>query len=101
MKKTPCTHASFAALYIASLVSGVYVISTFAGDTETLLIPMAVLSLLVVSVALMGYFFISEPLMLAIEGKRQESVGFFFRTIGYFVCYVAFFGVMALSLSFL
>lgn len=100
MKKTPFTHASLAALYIASLVSGVYVVSIFAGETETILIPMTVLSLLVTSVALMGYLFVSEPLMLAIEGKRRESVSFFFRTIGYFICYVVLFGIGAMGLSF-
>lgn len=101
MRKTPFTHASLAALYIASLVSGGYLVSLSIGEHETLFMPMIVLGLLVTSVALMGYLFISEPLFLAIEGKRAEAVSFFLRTIGFFVCFVALFGVCALVLSFL
>jgi len=100
MTKKPLTHASLAALYIASFVSSGYIVSIFAGDTETILIPMTVLSLLVISVALMGYLFISEPLFLAIEGKRRESVSFFFYTVGYFAIYVIIFGTFAVSMSF-
>jgi hypothetical protein len=100
MNKKPLTYASFAALYIASLASGVYITSTFAGDNETILIPMAVLSVFVLSASLMGYLFVSEPLLLAIEGKRSESVSFFLHTVGYFACYVVLFGAGALVTSY-
>jgi len=101
MRKTPFAHASLAALYIASLVSGGYAVCTFAGDTETIVIPMTVLSLFVISAAVMGFLFVSEPLFIAIEGKRKEAVSFFLRTVGFFAIYVVIFGTFAISMSFL
>jgi 4-hydroxybenzoate polyprenyltransferase len=100
MNKKPLTYASFAALYISCLVSGAYLISTFIGYTETILMPVSVLSLLVLSVALMGFLFFSEPLFLALDGKRPESVSFFLHTVGCFACYVALFGAGALVTSY-
>jgi hypothetical protein len=54
-------------------------------DDKSIIVPMAILSLFVLSVAMMGYFFVWGPLELVIEGKKEESVKYFFTTIGIFV----------------
>ncbi len=99
--KNPFTYASLAALYIACVVSGITCIGSFAGQNETILIPMAMLSLFVLSAAVMGFLFLSEPLLLCFESKRKEATSFFLRTIGYFACFAALFGIAAISTSFL
>lgn len=54
-------------------------------DENTILIPIVMLSLFVLSAAMMGYFFVWGPLELVIEGKKQEAVKYFFITVGMFV----------------
>jgi nitrate reductase NapE component len=39
----------------------------------------------------MGYLFLSEPLMLYFDGKKQEAVTFFFTTVGTFAIITAAF----------
>ena len=92
--KKPFLHALSATLYIVFVV---LIISVFDGrPEETILIPMTVLALLVLSVAVMGFLFVYEPLRLFIENKRQEAVSFFGKTIGFFACFI----VILLALSF-
>jgi hypothetical protein len=98
--KKPFTYAALATLYIVCVILGVQSTSYFVGQNETIFIPMMMLGLLVLSVALMGFFFVSEPLLLALENKRKESVHFFFCTVSFFAGFVALFGLIALSLSF-
>jgi hypothetical protein len=99
--KKPFTYASLAILYIACLVLGINSLSSFVGQNETLFIPIAMLSLFVLSASIMGFLFISEPLLLGFENRRKEAVSFFLRTIGFFACYVAIFGSLAIAMSYL
>lgn len=98
--KNPFAYASFAALYIICIVLGINSTSSFAGQNETILIPMAMLSLFVLSAAVMGFLFVSEPLFLFLENKKKEAISFFLKTVGYFVCFAVLFGVVALLMSF-
>jgi Na+-transporting methylmalonyl-CoA/oxaloacetate decarboxylase gamma subunit len=45
---------------------------------------MAFLSLLVFSVAVMGFLFFYRPAVLLIENKKKEAVDYFFKTLGAF-----------------
>jgi hypothetical protein len=76
MTKNPLINAGLAALYIGSLVQ---LIGLFAdsGIEDTLLIPIAMLSLLVLSVLVMGYLLLLQPLTLFLDGKRAEAVQLF------------------------
>jgi hypothetical protein len=92
---TPLRNAIFAALYIVLIVSTITSFETLFKDTpDTIMAPMVMLSLLVLSVAIMGYLFAFEPLRLYIDGKKQEAVAFFGRTVGFFACCVAIFVVL-------
>jgi hypothetical protein len=53
---------------------------------NTIMIPIAMLSLLVLSVAMMGYFFVYQPVRLLIEGKQREATKFFITTVAFFAC---------------
>lgn len=80
----PVTNAILAALYIVVLV---FAMTTFVDqpDKETsLLAPITVISLLTLSVAVMGYLFFGKPVMLYIDGQKREAVHFFLKTIAGF-----------------
>jgi hypothetical protein len=90
MLKNPFINALMAGGYI---VGGVLVMSTIIksimGTQDTIIIPMTMLSLLVLSVAVMAILFFFEPVRLLLENKRQEALSFFVKTLATFFCFVA------------
>jgi hypothetical protein len=42
------------------------------------------LSLLVLSVSVMAFLFFYQPVVLLLDGKREEALAFFLRTVGTF-----------------
>jgi hypothetical protein len=88
--KNPLTHAFAAALYIVVIVFTVDAVVTESRE-ETILVPMVMLSLLVLSVAVMGFLFFAEPLRLFMDNKRREAVVFFGKTLAAFAGCVAIF----------
>ncbi|MDO8579529.1 MAG: hypothetical protein Q7R72_01505 [bacterium] len=101
MKKHPFTHATLAALYIVIIVFGINSVTEFVTPRETLLIPITMLSLFVLSTAVMGFLFIYEPFRLFFDNQKQQAVRFFLQTVGFFACFVALFVVIFLYTSFL
>lgn len=90
--KNPFLNAVVAALYIVAVVLIINMFSTVLEGTEdTILAPMTMLSLLVLSVAIMGFLFAVEPLRLFLDNKRGEAVTFFLKTVGTFACFVIVF----------
>ncbi len=89
---SPLRNAILAALYIVGIVSVISSFEKFFGQTEdTIMAPMVMLSLLVLSVAIMGYLFVYEPLRLYLDGRKEEALPFFGKTIGIFaVCALIF-----------
>ncbi len=83
MTKNPYINAGAAAAYIAGLTA---FMSLFAApDTpDSLLAPVLALSLFTLSAAVMGYLFVYQPLLLILDGKRQEGARLFLHTIGFF-----------------
>ena len=63
---------------------------------ETILIPMTMLGLFVLSAAVMGFLFLSEPLKLFMENKKHEAVVFFAKVVGFFACFEIVFAVLIL-----
>ncbi len=96
--KKPFVYALSAFAYIVSLVSFVNFIanSSFFPKKDNILMPMAMLSMLVLSAAVMGFLFLSEPLMLYLDGKKKEAVTFFGKTIGFFASFVLLLGISIL-----
>lgn len=98
MKNNPFFNALLAVGYIVLVV---LVMSTFADSPVEqkvpLFVPMVLLSLLTLSVAVMGYLFVYQPLCLYLDGAKKEAVKLFLRTTGIFAGITAL-GVFALFL---
>lgn len=67
--------------------------SSLASKEETILIPMIMLSLFVISTAIMGFLFLSEPLILFMDNKKKEAVAFFGKTLGFFIFFALLLGI--------
>lgn len=86
LAKNPFINAALASAYIWLVVS---VISYFEhatpeGGGEFFVVPVAFLSLFVLSAATMGFLFLYEPLTLWFDGKRAEAVNFFLTMVATF-----------------
>lgn len=93
--KKPLLHAFGAALYIVFIVSITFTVGQLLKEqNDTILAPMTMLSLFVLSAAVMGYLFISEPLYLLVENKKKEAITFFAKTVGFFACFVVIFAIV-------
>jgi hypothetical protein len=93
--KKPFLHAFGAALYIVIVVTILQTASyVFKDMSGTMLVPMAMLSMFVLSAAIMGYIFLSEPLYLLMENRKQEAIVFFSKTVGFFACFVVLFAIL-------
>ena len=87
MIKRSVYNAVCAFSYISAIALFInYVQNPNVPDDKSILIPIGMLSLFVLSVAMMGYFFVLGPLELLVAGQKQEAVKYFFTTIISFVC---------------
>jgi hypothetical protein len=95
--KKPFLHALVAALYIVFIVLIVWGVgSVLKNQPDTIVIPMTMLSLFVLSAAVMGYLFLAEPLQFLMEGKKQEALAFFGKTVGFFAFFVVLYTIILL-----
>ncbi|MDO8576362.1 MAG: hypothetical protein Q7R90_03535 [bacterium] len=84
MSKNPYLNALLASAYIAVMASFMYFGSQNAGGVDSVLAPIAMLSLLVLSVAVMGYLFFYQAAQLFMAGRAGEAGTFFLKTVGVF-----------------
>ncbi len=101
MTGNPLINAGAAALYIAGIVTFIFYVLPQGPDPDTIVMPLTMLSLLVLSVSVMAYLFFYKPVTLYVEGKKEEAVKFFLHTIGYFAGFVALFFIIELALPLL
>lgn len=95
--KKPFLRAAGAAVYIVLIVLVINFVSLILKSQQgTILIPMVMLGLFVLSAAIMGFLFLSEPLYLLMENKKQEAIAFFAKTVCFFACIVAVSGALLL-----
>jgi hypothetical protein len=66
-------------------------------DSNPIIIPTFMLSLLTLSVAVMGYLFFYEPTMLFLNKKKSEAVSLFLQTVGMFAGITILIILVALS----
>ena len=84
MTKNPFINAGTAALYIAGIV---WFITSLPGpDPEGPIMPMAVLSLLVLSVLFMAYTLLLSPVRLYLDNEKEAAVRLFGQTVAVFAC---------------
>lgn len=84
MARNPFVNALAASLYIALVASVMYYGPHTVGKKDTVMVPIAMLSLFVLSAAVMGYLFFYGPLQLCCDGEKKHSVRLFLSTVGIF-----------------
>ena len=100
MIKNPYLNAFMALGYIALIILVVSKTSSIAAHTpDTLLAPLTMLSLFVLSAAIMGILFVYEPLRLFLENQKRESLSFLIKTVGTFACFVVILAALLLYTS--
>ena len=81
MTKNPFVNA-FAGIFYIILVACVMFYGTeHTKPVNSVIVPVAVLSLFSLSAALMGYFFLYRPVQLYLDGKKKEATSLFVQTI--------------------
>jgi hypothetical protein len=82
MTKNPYLNALVAGVYIVFVVLLITYGPTFVREKpDTILAPIAMLSLLVLSVAFMGYIFLFQPALMYMDGQKREAIKFFTKTL--------------------
>lgn len=100
MTKNPFYNALFAIAYIVVLVTLVFNSQRiFPHVPDSVFIPMGMLSLLVISAALMAYLFFYQPVLLLLDHKREEGIKLFLKTVGIFAGGAAILFIISLIFS--
>ena len=87
MSKNPFSNALLATGYISILVTLIFNSPKLITDNELgMMAPVIFLSVFVFSAAIMGYLFVYQPVLLLIEGKKEEATKFFLTTVFSFAC---------------
>ena len=97
MTKNPFINAAASILYIIFVASVMFFGMEHTKPGNSVIVPIAVLSLFSLSAALMGYFFLYQPVQLYLDGKRKEATSLFVQTILVFGVITA--GIFTLFLS--
>lgn len=84
MTRNPFLNALAAVLYIVAVASVMYYGLASSGREDTVIIPIAIISLFTLSAAVMGYIFLYQPIQLFLEGKKKAAVNLFTKTVGAF-----------------
>lgn len=88
--KKPFLYALVAAVYIMFIVLSVTTLGP-AIPEPNVVIPIGMLSLLVLSVAVMAFLFFFEPVQLLIEKRQKEALATFSKTVAFFIGFVIVF----------
>lgn len=80
MSKNPFLNALAALLYIIIVASVMFYGSSFVKPEDSVMAPIAVLSLFTLSAAVMGYIFVLQPFQLYLDGKKKEAINLFLKT---------------------
>ena len=98
MTKNPLINALLASLYIALVVTLLSFGKMFDSEKETMLIPIAMLSLFSLSASVMAYLFFFNPVMLYLDGEKKQAIQLGMQTVGYFgAITLIFFLILAFS----
>lgn len=84
MTKNPFINAVCATLYISIVAVFMFYGSKIFGPKDTILTPIAVLSLFTLSTAVMAYLFLYQSLMIFLDGNKKGAVNFFLQTVAVF-----------------
>ena len=101
MIKSPILNAFLATIYIVVVASIMKYGSDLPGPKDTILAPIAFISLFTLSAAVMGYLFVYQPLCFYLDGEKKKAVNFFLKTVGVFaVVTILMFLTLFLAITF-
>jgi len=90
MTKNPLYNALLASGYVGLVIICIFGASKIVGnEAESLLFPIAGLSVFVLSAAIMAYLFFYQPVLMLIDGERPAAIRLFLRTVGIFAATTA------------
>ena len=81
MTKNPYTNALLALAYITLVATLIWFVGQHAPKEDTILAPIAGISLFTLSAAIMAYIFMFQPLELFLGGNKKEAVKLFLKTV--------------------
>ena len=81
MTKNPFINAFAAALYIILIASVMFYGTKLTGRVNSVVGPIAAISLFTLSAAVMGYLFLYQPVQLYFDGKKKIAVNLFLQTV--------------------
>ena len=84
MTKNPFINAVLASLYICGVAFVMYYGTKLGGQKDTIVVPIAVISLFTLSAAVMGYLFLYTPFQLYFDGDKKGAANLFLHTVGVF-----------------
>ena len=84
MSKNPLLNAGVAIVYIILVASVMYYGPQLAGPIDGVIVPIALLSLFVLSAVVMGFLFLYEPMQLYFSGEKKEAIRILVKTIAIF-----------------
>lgn len=84
MKKSPLINALLAILYIVTIALILYYGTIFKVGNNSIIAPIAMISLFTFSAAIMGYLFLYQPFILYFDGKKKQALNYFFKTLIFF-----------------
>ncbi|MDQ5962253.1 MAG: hypothetical protein QG653_60 [Patescibacteria group bacterium] len=99
MKINPFFNALGALAYILLVVGIISALQSPNTPDKGILAPVFLLSLFVLSAAVMAFLFFYQPFKLYFDNNKKEAFVYFMKTVGYFACYVAIFFAVLLYLA--
>ena len=91
MTKNPFLNALAATLYITIVASAMFYAPKTMDHIDSVIVPIAMISLFTLSAAMMGYCFVYMPLRLYLDGEKKNAVNLFLQTIAIFAGITAIF----------
>ncbi len=84
MTTNPFVNALAALAYIVVVVLVMHYATKLPESGVSPIVPIAFISLLTLSAAVMGYIFLYQPLQLYFEGEKKQAVNVFLKTVAVF-----------------
>jgi hypothetical protein len=84
MTKQPLTNAIAALAYIVAVATFMFYATDHMPGPDTVLAPIALISLFTLSAGVMGYIFLSQPVQLYLDDHKKEAVNLFVQTLAIF-----------------
>ena len=99
MTNNPFINAGAAISYIIAIVFVMFYGLRQMGPEDSVLAPIAMLSLFVLSAATMVYLYFYQPILLFLEGQKKQATELFLKTLGVFAGLTALILVFIFSLA--